>query len=88
MFAPLTKSGKSWRFETMRGDFGEVMQIAKRIRDSLGGRFVLQGHLLNRSLPFITAAAIRPGMVMATEDLALMWSLILTTKNRMLRFMT
>ena len=29
---------------------------------------VLQGHMLGRSLPFIAAAAIRPGMVVATED--------------------
>jgi DNA helicase-2/ATP-dependent DNA helicase PcrA len=38
------------------------------IRDALGGRYVLQGHLLDRSLPFIAASAIRPGMVMATEQ--------------------
>jgi DNA helicase-2/ATP-dependent DNA helicase PcrA len=57
---------KSWRFETMRSDFGELMAIARRIRERLGARYVLQGHILNRSLPFITAASIRPGMVMAT----------------------
>jgi DNA helicase-2/ATP-dependent DNA helicase PcrA len=63
------KTGRrSWRFETMRSDFGELMTIARQIRDALGGRYVLQGHLLDRSLPFIAAAAIRPGMVMATEQ--------------------
>ncbi len=62
------KAHKSWRFETVRSDFGELMLIARQIRDALGGRYVLQGHLLDRSLPFIAAAAIRPGMVMATEQ--------------------
>jgi DNA helicase-2/ATP-dependent DNA helicase PcrA len=60
-------SGKSWRFETVRGDFGELMKIARRIRDVLDAHFVLHGHMLDRSLPFINAAAIRPGMVMAME---------------------
>jgi len=60
-------SGNSWRFETCRSDFGELMTIARRIRDELGGRYVFQGRLLGRSLPFITAASVRPGMVMATE---------------------
>ena len=62
------RASKSWRFETARSDFGELMSIARQIRDELGGRYVLQGHLLSRSLPFIAAAAIRPGMVMATEQ--------------------
>jgi DNA helicase-2/ATP-dependent DNA helicase PcrA len=57
-------SGDSWRYETVRADFGELMTIARRIRDSLEGRFVLQGHMLEKSLPFTTAASIRAGMVM------------------------
>ena len=61
-------NSRSWRFETVRSDFGELMLIAKRIQDKLDGRMVLQGHMLGRSLPFIAAAAIRPGMVVATED--------------------
>jgi DNA helicase-2/ATP-dependent DNA helicase PcrA len=59
--------GGSWRYETVRADFGELMTIARRIRDRLEGRFVLQGHMLERSLPFITAASIRPGMVMVND---------------------
>ena len=58
----------SWRFETVRADFGDLMTIARRIRDELGGRYVLQGHVLEKSLPFTTAASIRPGMVVATES--------------------
>ncbi len=34
----------------------------------MDGRFILQGHMLDRSLPFITAASIRTGMVMAVDS--------------------
>ena len=64
---PAKNSGSSWRFQTVRSDFGELMKIATRIRDALDAHFVLQGHMLERSLPFIHASAIRPGMVVATE---------------------
>jgi DNA helicase II / ATP-dependent DNA helicase PcrA len=68
--AKSTGSGRSWRFEIVRSDFGELMKIARRIRDELDAHYVLQGHILDRSLPFIHASAIRPGMVMATESAA------------------
>jgi DNA helicase II / ATP-dependent DNA helicase PcrA len=60
--------GPSWRFETVRADFGELMSIARAIRERLDGRYVMQGHMLERSLPFITAASIRIGMVMAVDS--------------------
>ncbi|MGC2634947.1 MAG: 3'-5' exonuclease, partial [Candidatus Cybelea sp.] len=63
-----TSHGSSWRYETVRADFGELMSIARSIRERLDGRFVLQGHMLDRSLPFVTAASIRPGMVMAIDS--------------------
>ncbi|MGH8180605.1 MAG: UvrD-helicase domain-containing protein, partial [Steroidobacteraceae bacterium] len=63
------KSGsRSWRFETVRRDFGELMGLARQIRDTLGARYILQGRILNRSLPFIRAIEIRPGMAMATPS--------------------
>jgi DNA helicase II / ATP-dependent DNA helicase PcrA len=58
----------SWRFETVRADFGELMSIARAIREQLDGRYVLQGHMLEKSLPFTTAASIRIGMVMAVDS--------------------
>jgi DNA helicase-2/ATP-dependent DNA helicase PcrA len=62
-------SKKSWRFETVRSDFGDIMSIARRIRERFDdARYVLQGHMLERSLPFVTASSIRPGMVMAIES--------------------
>jgi len=66
---PAKAGGKSWRFETVRRDFGELMTIARRIRENLDdARYVLQGLVLGRSLPFITAASIRCGMMMATPS--------------------
>ena len=59
---------KSWRFETVRRDFGELMTIARRIRDELDAQYVLQGLMGNRALPFVTTSSIRPGMVVATES--------------------
>jgi len=60
-------NGVSWRFETARADFGELMSIARAIREQLDGKFVLQAHMLERSLPFVTAASIRVGMVMVVD---------------------
>ncbi len=58
---------RSWRFDTVRKDFGEIMAIARRIRERLDdAHYVLQGHMLGRSLPFTNASSIRPGMVMPT----------------------
>jgi DNA helicase-2/ATP-dependent DNA helicase PcrA len=60
--------GGSWRFETVRADFGELMSIARAIRERLDGRYVLKGLMLDKSLPFVTAASIRSGMVMVVES--------------------
>ncbi len=60
--------GGSWRYETVRADFGELMSIARAIRERLEGQFVLQGHMLEKSLPFVTAAGIRRGMVMVVDS--------------------
>jgi DNA helicase-2/ATP-dependent DNA helicase PcrA len=57
-----------WRYETVRADFGELMSIARAIRERLDSRFVLQGHMNDKSLPFVTAASIRPGMAMAVDS--------------------
>jgi ATP-dependent DNA helicase UvrD/PcrA len=62
------RNSRSWRFETVRRDFGEIMAFARQIRDKLGARYILQGRILNRSLPFIRAIDVRPGMVMATAS--------------------
>jgi DNA helicase II / ATP-dependent DNA helicase PcrA len=61
--------GPSWHCETVRADFGELMSIARAIRERLDdARFVLQGHMSEKSLPFVTAASIRSGMVMVVDS--------------------
>ncbi|MGH8308999.1 MAG: UvrD-helicase domain-containing protein, partial [Steroidobacteraceae bacterium] len=66
---PTKRARRSWRLETIRSDFGELMTIARRIRETFDdARYVLKGHMLGRSLPFVTASSVRPGMVMATES--------------------
>ena len=64
---PVKRDQRSWRFETVRKDFGELMEIAKHIREQLEARYVLQGLFHKRALPFVTASAVRPGMVVATD---------------------
>ncbi|HEX4647464.1 MAG TPA: 3'-5' exonuclease [Steroidobacteraceae bacterium] len=59
---------KSWRFETVRKDLGELMTMARRIRERLDAQCVFQGLMQKRSLPFVSASAIRPGMVVAADD--------------------
>jgi len=65
---PAEAHGGSRRFEIVRADFGELMSIARGLRERLDGRYILQGHMLERSLPFVTAASIRPGMVMPVDS--------------------
>jgi DNA helicase II / ATP-dependent DNA helicase PcrA len=60
----------SWRFETCRKDFGGLMTIAERAAKVLAGDLVMSARLGRRSLPFIRAAAVRPGMVMLTASAA------------------
>ncbi len=59
---------QSRRFETVRADFAELMSIARSIRERLDGCFVLQGRMLGKSLPCITAASVRCGMVMVVDS--------------------
>jgi len=59
---------RSWRFETCRKDFGELMLIAGDAVKALDGEFVMAARLGRRSLPFVRAAAVRQGMVMLAGD--------------------
>jgi len=65
---PAKAGSASWRFETCRKDFGELMQIAERARKALGGAFVLNGRIAGRSLPFVKASAVRAGMALFSAD--------------------
>ena len=72
---PAKENSRSWRFETCRKDFGELMRISDRISGSLEVTPVLQarlgesgGHRETNSLPFTTAGSVRPGMVLFDEE--------------------
>jgi DNA helicase-2/ATP-dependent DNA helicase PcrA len=65
---PAKKGSGSWRFETVRRDYGEVMALAERARSALNGRIILRANLHGRSLPFISAGSVRPGMAMIGGD--------------------
>jgi superfamily I DNA/RNA helicase len=64
-----TKGGEAnWIMETVRADFGDAVRLAERAREAVDGRIVLKANLHGRSLPFITAQSVRPGMVMVSGD--------------------
>ncbi|MDT0497026.1 3'-5' exonuclease [Algiphilus sp. W345] len=62
------KGSRSWRFEICRKDFGEVMTIAERACKSLDAQMILSARLGRRSLRFVRAASLRPGMALVTEE--------------------
>ncbi len=62
------KNSDSWRVETVRRDFSEAMQMAEQLRRALSGQLVLKARLHDQTLPFIQAAAVRPGMMMMDEQ--------------------
>ncbi|MGZ5033082.1 MAG: UvrD-helicase domain-containing protein [Usitatibacter sp.] len=65
---PAKKNSGSWRFETVRKDYGEVMALAEKARHVLDGRIVLKANLHGKSLPFIRAASVKAGMAMIGGD--------------------
>ncbi|HVH83092.1 MAG TPA: UvrD-helicase domain-containing protein, partial [Steroidobacteraceae bacterium] len=65
---PAGHNQRSWRFDTVCKNFGDVMTIARCVREQLDANCRLQGLMYRRALPFVTASAIRPGMVVATDD--------------------
>ncbi len=74
---PARKGSQGWRYETSHSDFAQVVEAIEDIEDAIpvSVRFTARlanGHGLNgkerNSLPFMPASAVRPGMIMATED--------------------
>src|SRR5699024_5669700 len=65
---PAKAGSSSWRYETCRKHFGELMDIALRLCSALEGNLVLMANLCGRSLPFIRASSIRPGMALVDSD--------------------
>jgi len=65
---PAKKGSASWRFETVRSDYGQAMALAEKARGVLDGRIILRANLHGRSLPFLSAGSVRPGMAMIGGD--------------------
>jgi DNA helicase-2/ATP-dependent DNA helicase PcrA len=59
---------RSWRFDACRAHFGDLLQIAHDARRALDGTLVLNANLNGRSLPFLRAGSVRPGMAVTLGD--------------------
>jgi superfamily I DNA/RNA helicase len=74
---PARKGSDGWRFETASADMGRILATVETLQKELAAsvRFTARlgaqtglGGKERKSLPFIPAAAIRPGMVMITGE--------------------
>jgi DNA helicase-2/ATP-dependent DNA helicase PcrA len=74
---PARKGSLGWRYQTASADFGRLIEVVERIRGVLdvSVRFTARlaagdstGAKGRNWLPFMPAAAVRPGMVMVTDD--------------------
>ncbi|MDQ3027071.1 MAG: UvrD-helicase domain-containing protein [Pseudomonadota bacterium] len=65
---PAKKGSASWRFETVRKDYGEVMALAEKACGVLEGRIVQRANLHGKSLPFLSAGSVKPGMAMIAGE--------------------
>ncbi|MGL5004875.1 MAG: 3'-5' exonuclease, partial [Casimicrobium sp.] len=56
--------GAGWRYESAFADYGVAMKIALSIKRVVAGRVVERARVAERGLRMMTAASVRPGMVM------------------------
>src|SRR5215472_14778154 len=67
---------RSWRHESARKDFGELLRVVERVRSAFEVNLVMTARLgrnepgskATNALPFLPAAAVRPGMAMFAAD--------------------
>jgi DNA helicase II / ATP-dependent DNA helicase PcrA len=63
------KSGSlSWRYESCFNDYAKAMEVVSRIQTATPVSIRQMARLASRSLPFMPASSVRPGMVMFTRD--------------------
>jgi DNA helicase-2/ATP-dependent DNA helicase PcrA len=62
------RGSQSWRYESCFADFGRALAAVERIRATIPATVRPMARLGAKSLPFLPAASVRPGMVMFTED--------------------
>ena len=65
---PARRGSTAWRLETANKDYGRLRQTAQQLCELTGGRLQLKANLSGRSLPFLRASSLRPGMVMVNDD--------------------
>jgi len=65
---PAKPGSRSWRFDAVRAHFGETLKIAHEAKRALDGQLVLNANLNGRSLPFMRALSVRPGMAIQLGD--------------------
>jgi DNA helicase II / ATP-dependent DNA helicase PcrA len=60
--------GRSSRYESAFNDYGKAMAVVSRIQRQTPVYVRQMARLASRSLPFMPASSVRPGMAMFTED--------------------
>ena len=65
---PAKASSESWRYESCFNDYGKAMDIVDRIQTATPVTVRRMARLASRSLPFMPAASVRPGMAMFAGD--------------------
>ncbi|HEX8207876.1 MAG TPA: UvrD-helicase domain-containing protein [Solirubrobacteraceae bacterium] len=65
---PAKRGSESWRYESVFKDFGRAAATVERIRQTIPATVRPQARLAAKSLPFMPASSVRPGMVMFDED--------------------
>ena len=65
---PAKRGSASWRYESCFSDFGRAVETVNRIRTAIPAAIRPVARLGSKSLAFMPAASVRPGMVMFGED--------------------
>src|SRR4051794_3719438 len=65
---PAKPGSSSWRYESCFADFGRAVETVERIRTTIPATVRPMARLGTKSLPFLPAASVRPGMVMFAAD--------------------
>jgi DNA helicase II / ATP-dependent DNA helicase PcrA len=65
---PAKNGSLSWRYESAFNDYGKAMAVVSRIQRATPVYVRQMARLASRSLPFMPASSVRPGMAMFTED--------------------
>ena len=65
---PAKKGSSSWRYESCFNEYAKAMAVVERIQTATPIYVRQIARLASRSLPFMPASSVRPGMAMFTQD--------------------